>query len=184
MAIFKDVEPDNIFRHLVWSVIFVIATIYYANTYIVPNSNQYKEQVRFNRVTEDTLKQTRAINEEAKMKVDTFSSANSTKLGAFSGSLSEAEMRKIIQKDFIALNISKLREKLIPKDHLKQIQYSVSGEVAINDLFSVLQIVPRLHAKHISAIVDLPLSLKKNTKGNIEFSLGVSITQSTYSRRP
>ncbi|RDU60078.1 hypothetical protein [Helicobacter sp. MIT 14-3879] len=183
MALFNDVEPNAIFRHLVWSVLFIASTAYYINTYILPHANQYKEQLHFNRITQSTLQQTRVINENARNTVNAFSSSNNQKLQVFSGSLNENAMRKIIQQGFLKINVRKIGEKNIPQDQLKQIQYSVSGEVATNNLFLILQIIPRLHEKYISAILDLPLSLKKNARGNIDFSLGFSIMQSTYSHK-
>ncbi|RDU72503.1 hypothetical protein CQA66_04095 [Helicobacter aurati] len=182
MGLFKEVEPDNIFRHFIWSILFISGTAYYTNTYIMPETRHYKEQLRFNQVTQSTLEQTRTINEQAQKKVNSLADTNSQELKVFSGSLNEATIRKIIQPGFLKINVRKLGEKNIPQDQLKKIQYSISGEVAASNLSYVLDIIPRLQSKHISAILDLPLSLKKNTKGNIDFSLGMSITQSTYLR--
>ena len=61
MAILKDVEPDIIFRHIVWSVLFIAAVAYYINVDIMPNVDSYKEQVRFTRVTQDVLASTKAV---------------------------------------------------------------------------------------------------------------------------
>ena len=73
MALLKNVEPDIIFRHFVWSVLFIASVAYYINTHIMPNIAIYKEQVRFTRVTQMTLEQTRAVNKDAKSRVQSFS---------------------------------------------------------------------------------------------------------------
>ncbi len=182
MALFKDVEPDVIFRHLVWSVLFVSAVAYYINVYILPHIESYKEQVRFTRVTREVLENTKAINTNAQSRVNAFSNSNYEKLKVFGGNINESVIRKNLPKGFLRLNVKKLREEVIPKDQLKKQFYSISGEVGINNLTLILDIVPTLHKKNMSAILELPLSLKKTPKGNLAFSIQIAITQSTYTR--
>ena len=73
-------------------------------------------------------------------------------------------------------------EELIPQDQLKKQFYAITGEVGINNLALILDIVPKLHAKNISAILELPFVVQKTKKGNLSFELRIAITQSTYKR--
>ncbi|TLE01461.1 hypothetical protein LS73_001315 [Helicobacter muridarum] len=182
MELFNEVEPDIIFRHLVWSVLFITGTGYYINNYIMSESNQYKEQIRHNRVTQSTLEQTRSINEDAKKKINSIS-RNAQKLDTFSISTNAAGIHKIVQQGFLKINVKRIGEENIPQNQLKKTKYSIDGEVGINNLSLILDIVPKLQAQNVSATLELPLFLKKNAKGNIDFSLGLSITQSTYLRK-
>ena len=180
MALLKEVEPDIIFRHFVWSVLFVASVAYYTNNYIMPSVNTYKDQKRQTRVSEQTLEQTRAINANAKSKIDAFSGENYKQLAVFSGKINEALIQKNLPKGFLKINVKKLNEEVIPEEQLKKTHFSISGEVKPQNLNLVHQIVPKLHEKNISAIFELPFWLKKTAKGNLAFSLGIAITQSTY----
>lgn len=182
MAILKDVEPDIIFRHLVWSVLFVAAVAYYINMYIMPNVAAYKEQVRFTRVTQSVLDSTRAIHESAKTKIDAFSGENYDQIKVFSGTINESVIRKNLPKGFIKINVKKTNEELIPQDQLKKQYYAISGEVGVNNLALILDIVPKLHEKNVSAILELPFVIQTTKKGNLAFEIRIAITQSTYKR--
>lgn len=176
----KHVEPDIIFRHLVWSVLFVASVAYYINTYILPNIADYKEQMRFTRVTQNTLMQTRAVNKDAQSRVNAFSDVNREKLQVFSGNVNEAVIRKFLPKGFLRINVKKSKEEFIPQDQLKKVFYSINGEVSPNNLRLILDIVPKLHDKNVSAILELPLRIQKTAKGNLMFESNIAITQSTY----
>ncbi|RDU67652.1 hypothetical protein CQA53_01225 [Helicobacter didelphidarum] len=183
MALLKDVEPDIIFRHFILSILFVGSVAYYINTFIMPNIDSYKEQVRFTRTTQSVLETTRAINADAQSKINSFSNANYKELKVFSGKINEATIRKSLPKGFLKINVKRLNEEFIPNEQLKKTHYTISGEVGANNLGLILNIVPKLHENNISAILNLPFTLKKTAKNNLEFSLGVSITQSTYTRK-
>ncbi len=182
MIFLKDTEPDIIFRHFIWSVLFIAAVAYYINTYILPNVEDYKEQVRFTRVTSEVLENTKAINLNAQSQVNSFSDSNYEKLKVFGGNINESIIKKNLPKGFLRINVKKIGEKVIPQDQLKKQFYSINGEVSINNLSLVFDIVPTLHTKNISAILELPLSLKKTPKGNLSFETKIAITQSTYAR--
>lgn len=182
MAILKDVEPDIIFRHIVWSVLFVVAVVYYINVDIMPHVETYKEQVRFTRVTQDVLANTRAVRDNAQAKIDAFSGKNREKIKVFNGVINEAVIRKNLPKGFLRINVKKTGEDLIPKDQLKQQFYMITGEVGINNLSLILDIIPKLHANNMSAILELPFVVQKTKKGNLSFELHLAITQSTYKR--
>ncbi len=182
MAILKDVEPDVIFRHLVWSVLFVAAVAYYINMYIMPNVEAYKEQVRFTRVTQSVLASTKAVRDNAQATINAFSGSNYDQIKVFSSAINEAIIRKNLPKGFLRINVKKIHEELIPQDQLKKQYYAISGEVGINNLKLILDIVPKLHEKNVSAILELPFIVQKTAKGNLAFELRIAITQSTYKR--
>lgn len=182
MAILKDVEPDIIFRHIVWSVLFIAAVAYYINVDIMPNVDSYKEQVRFTRVTQDVLASTKAVRDNAQAKINAFSGANHEKIKVFNGVINESVIRKNLPKGFLRINVKKMGEEIIPQDQLKKQFYAITGEVGINNLALILDIVPKLHAKNISAILELPFVVQKTKKGNLSFELRIAITQSTYKR--
>lgn len=182
MGLLKNVEPDIIFRHFILSVIFIGSVAYYINDYILPVVDSYKEQQRFTRTTQSVLEQTKAINADAKQKISSFSSANFKQLEVFGGKINEALIQKNLPKGLSGVKIKKLNEEFIPEEQLKQTHYSISGEVGANGLNVVLSIVPTLQQKNISATFELPFSVKKTKKGNLAFSLGIAVTQSTYKR--
>lgn len=188
MGLLKNVEPDIIFRHFALSVIFIASVAYYINNYIMPVVESYKDQQRFTRTTQQVLAQTKAVNADAKEKIASFSSANFKQLEVFSGKINESVIQKNMPKGFLRLNIKKLNEEFIPQEQLKQTHYTISGEVAQNNLNLVLSIVPVLQSKNISATFELPFSIKKipakkkGAKDTLSFSMGIAITQSTYKR--
>lgn len=182
MALLKEVEPDIIFRHIVWSVLFVAAVAYYINIDIIPNITAYKEQVRFTRVTQNVLDSTKAVRDNAQAKINAFSGENYEQIKVFSGVISESTILKSLPKGFLRINVKKIKEELIPQDQLKKQFYAINGEVGINNLALIFDIIPKLHGKNISAILELPFVIQKTKKGNLAFEVRIAITQSTYKR--
>lgn len=180
MAILKDVEPDIIFRHIVWSVLFVAAVAYYVNIEIMPNVAAYKEQVRFTRVTQSVLASTKAVRDNAQEKINAFSGENYEQIKVFTGVINEAMIRKNLPKGFLRINVKKTKEEMISEEQLKKQFYVISGEVGINNLALIFDIIPKLHDKSISAILELPFIIQKTKKGNLAFEMSIAITQSTY----
>lgn len=180
MALLKNVEPDIIFRHFVWSVLFIASVAYYINTHIMPNIAIYKEQVRFTRVTQMTLEQTRAVNKDAKSRVQSFSNINHETLQVFGKQINEATLKKYLPKGFLNINVKKTRDEFIKEDQLKKTYFTIYGETESNNLPLILSIVPKLQEKKISVVFELPFNLKKNSKNNLEFNLNIAVTQSTY----
>ena len=58
--------------------------------------------------------------------------------------------------------------------------YGISGEVSLSKSSLILDIVPTLHEKGVNAVLELPLKIKKNAKGNLDFVANISIVESTY----
>ncbi len=177
---FKDVEPDIIFRHFVWSVLFIAACAFYINNQILPNVGSYKEQMRFNRVSQVTLEQTRAINESVESKVNSFSIDDKQKLWGSPLIVNEKFLRDNMPRGFLKLAISKKGEEDIAKDKIRKKFYGISGEVSLSKSSLILDIVPTLHEKGVNAVLELPLKIKKNAKGNLDFVANISIVESTY----
>ena len=182
MALLKDVEPDIIFRHIVWSVLFVAAVAYYINLDILPNVEAYKDQVRFTRVTQGILDSTKAVRDNAQAKIDAFSGQNYEQIKVFSGTISESMILKSLPKGFLRVNVKKIKEELIQQEQLKKQFYAIKGEVGINNLALIFDIIPKLQDKSISAILELPFVIQKTNKGNLAFEVRIAITQSTYKR--
>lgn len=180
MILFKDAEPDVIFRHIVWSVLFVSAVAYYINIDIMPNVETYKEQVRFTRVTQNVLDSAKAVRDSMQKKIYAFSDGNYEKIKTFNGVINESIIRKNLPKGFLRINVKKTDEKLIPQEQLKKQFYVIAGEVRINNLSLILDIVSNLRTKNISATLELPFVVQKTKKGNLSFELNIAITQSTY----
>ena len=134
MALLKNVEPDIIFRHFVWSVLFIASVAYYINTHIMPNIAIYKEQVRFTRVTQMTLEQNRAVNKDAKSRVQSFSNINHETLQVFGKQINEATLKKYLPKGFLNINVKKTRDEFIKEDQLKKTYFTIYGETESNNL--------------------------------------------------
>lgn len=180
MKILEDIEPEVVFKSVLWTIFIVIFIAYFVNTHILPAIYMYKNQQHNNNSSNVVLSQIKSIYNTEEINLNTITNNNKDVLNVFYARANTGIIEKMLQKHFSKISITQLKEADNEELNIKEIRYQIKGES--NSVEKIIGIPNILQDNNISAVLTLPLTIHKKVKNSdiLSFVVHISVTKSTY----
>ncbi|PAF43283.1 hypothetical protein [Helicobacter sp. 11S02629-2] len=179
-SFFNNIDPESIFRHILWSAVFIIICAYICIDIIVPAIAKYKGQAFMNDSAKVSLAQVSQIEKDLHAKIELIKSQNAQALKDFHRNVQARDIKKALNPFFVNLNVTQVGFKIDPKNNVKETTYEISGTSP--NINYITDMAINLRKSHIFANASFPVSIKSRGK-MLDFTYTVVVFQGVFNFR-
>ncbi|PAF48791.1 hypothetical protein BKH43_07765 [Helicobacter sp. 13S00401-1] len=176
-SFFSNLDPESIFRHILWSAVFIIVCAYISIDVIVPAITKYKGQAFMNDSAKASLAQVSQTEKELRAKIDSIKKENKQSLVDFHRDVQASDISRALSPFFVNLNVTQVGFKIDKKNNIKETTYELKG--LSPNISYITDVAINLRKSHIFANISFPVSIKSRGK-MLAFTYTIVVFQGVF----